>query len=394
MTSPLLPAAALLLLPGASLAQADLPSTSEIRAILEATQEALTAPDPVPGATPEAAPDPAPAPADPAPADPLPADPAPAEPEPAAPEAGEDTTAQQPLPTLEEIEAARYEGGPLPDGRSALTVKVQVLLDRAGISPGVVDGWRGGMSESALAAFERSRDLPVDGILDAAVWQALGGDAADPIMMRYTLRDVDFEDLNPDLPSDYADLAALSSIPHRRITERVAEAFHMDEDFLIAMNPGVSFASGDTIWVASTGGAVATPVTRITVDKSTSRLSAYDASGVLVVDYPVTIGSPDTPSPSGTVTVTAVAPLPTYHYNPDNFVQGENMSALTLPPGPNGPVGSMWIDLSEPSYGLHGTPEPDSLFSRQSHGCVRLTNWDVEELSRLVSEGTVVEFQG
>ena len=90
--------------------------------------------------------------------------------------------------------------------------------------------------------------------------------------------------------------------------------------------------------------------------------------------------------------VTAVAHLPTYHYNPENFVQGENTEPLVLPPGPNGPVGSVWIDLSKPSYGLHGTPEPSSLFRRNSHGCVRLTNWDAEELASLVQEGTVVEF--
>ena len=109
--------------------------------------------------------------------------------------------------------------------------------------------------------------------------------------------------------------------------------------------------------------------------------------------YPVTIGSDAMPSPEGIVSVVAIAPDPTYHYDPEvNFQQGENTEPLVLPPGPNGPVGSVWIDLSRPTYGLHGTPEPSVLFQRSSHGCVRLTNWDAEELAALVREGTVVEF--
>ena len=133
-------------------------------------------------------------------------------------------------------------------------------------------------------------------------------------------------------------------------------------------------------------------MTRIEVRKGQNRLTAFDAGGLVVADYPVSIGSEDSPSPSGIVQVVALAPDPTYSYNPDNFQQGDNDEPLELPAGPNGPVGSMWIDLSEPTYGLHGTPEPSQLFEKASHGCVRLTNWDAEELAALVIEGTVVEF--
>ena len=112
----------------------------------------------------------------------------------------------------------------------------------------------------------------------------------------------------------------------------------------------------------------------------------------LVVAYPATIGSEDNPSPSGVHTVEAVAPMPNYTYNPENFVQGDNTETLVLPPGPNGPVGSMWIDLSEPTYGIHGTPEPALIDKTNSHGCVRLTNWDAQELSTMVEPGVTVEF--
>ena len=136
-------------------------------------------------------------------------------------------------------------------------------------------------------------------------------------------------------------------------------------------------------------------VARIEADKGLRQVRAYDAGGTLIVAYPATIGSEDNPSPSGTHTVEGVAPMPDYTYNPKiNFQQGENTEVLTIPPGPNGPVGSMWIDLSEPTYGIHGTPEPSLIDKTGSHGCVRLTNWDAEELAGMVEPGVVVEFVG
>lgn len=296
------------------------------------------------------------------------------------------------MPTPDEVARASYAGGPLPEGRSALTVKVQVLLDRAGISPGVIDGWKGGMSQSAIAAFETREGLPTDGELDPAVWAALGGDEPGAVLSSYTVVPADLEGLSGDLPSDYALLARLPALGHERASERIAEFFHMTEEFLIGLNPGASFVPGERLTVAALGPEVLDPVASILIDKRTRRLTAFDVTGRMVANYPVTVGSADTPSPSGHVEVTRIALMPEYSYNPDNFVQGENLSRLTLPPGPNGPVGSVWIALSKPSYGIHGTPEPSRLFRNQSHGCVRLTNWDAEELARLVVAGTKVSF--
>ncbi|TNC71411.1 L,D-transpeptidase family protein [Rubellimicrobium roseum] len=294
--------------------------------------------------------------------------------------------------TPEAIEAATYLGGDLPEDASALTAKLQVLLDRAGIGPGVIDGVKGGMSRSALRAFEAQQGLPVDGVLDFEVWMALGGPLAGPVTQSYTITEQDLANIVPPLPGDYAELAELGWLGYQRASEMLAERFHMDEEFLRDLNAGASFAPGETITVAATGDFLRGEVTRIEVRKSESRLAAFDAMGRMIANYPVTIGSTDSPSPEGVVEVTAIAHLPTYHYSPDNFVQGENLKPLTLPPGPNGPVGSVWIDLSKPSYGLHGTPEPSSLFRRNSHGCVRLSNWDAEELASLVQVGAVVEF--
>jgi lipoprotein-anchoring transpeptidase ErfK/SrfK len=304
-----------------------------------------------------------------------------------------------PLPALaltaEEIDAAVYDGGDLPDDQSALTARLQILLDQAGISPGVIDGVKGGMSESALRAFETQQGFPVDGVLDDQVWTALGGLDTGSVMQEHAITAEDLSEvIGQDLPEDYAALAEMELLGYARASEALAERFHMDEDFLLALNPGSSFAEGETILVAEPGPALEGEgsVTRIEVQKQTNRLAAFDEAGRMVANYPVTIGSPDSPSPSGTVDVVALAPDPTYHYDPVNFQQGDNTEPLVLPPGPNGPVGSMWIDLSEPTYGLHGTPEPSQLFERASHGCVRLTNWDAQELAGLVQEGTVVEF--
>ena len=296
--------------------------------------------------------------------------------------------------TPDAIRSAAYEGGALPEGQSGLAFATQVLLDRAGVSPGVIDGYDGGMTETALRAFERREGLEVDGQLDGAAWEALGGPGMEPAVQDYAVTEEDVAGIATDgLSSDYADLAARDAIPHTSVAERLAERFHMDEDVLRALNEGAAFEAGETVVVAAPGARLEGTVSRIAVRKADGRVDAMDADGAILASYPAAIGSDATPSPSGTVEITAVAMDPTYSYRPDvNFQQGDNDEPLTLPPGPNGPVGAVWIDLSKPTYGIHGTPEPAKLFEDRSHGCVRLTNWDAEELAYMVSPGVTVEF--
>ncbi|WJS84565.1 L,D-transpeptidase [Paracoccus sp. TOH] len=296
--------------------------------------------------------------------------------------------------TRDEIEQAQYDGGDLPAGQSALTAKVQILLDRSGISPGVVDGWRGGMSESAIKAFQRRAGLATTGRMDHAVWDLLQGYGLSPLTADYAITDEDAAGLVDNIPSDYARKAAMTSQGYTNVLEKLAERFHMDEKFLAKLNPGAAFQPGETIHVTLPAKPIRASVTRIIVDKQTRRVAAYDAKGNLVADYPATVGSADTPSPHGNHTVDAVALNPTYTYNPHrNFKQGKNDRVLTIPPGPNAPVGNVWIDLSEPTYGIHGTATPSQLFLNQSHGCVRLTNWDAWELAHMVKpKVTTVEF--
>ncbi|MAZ16858.1 MAG: murein L,D-transpeptidase [Ahrensia sp.] len=295
--------------------------------------------------------------------------------------------------TAEAINAADFTGQALPDGQSPITAKIQILLDRGGVSPGVIDGYAGENVDKAIRAFEEINGFPVDGVMDKDVWQALqahGGEA----VSAYQITVEDVSGIVPPLPEDYKELAKLDWLGYESAAELLAERFHMDIEFLQALNPGVDFAEpGTTILAANPGADAETQIARIVADKSRERLLVYDATGRLVLSYPVTIGSGDTPSPTGTHEVLGVATDPTYSYRPDeNFQQGDNDEQLTLPPGPNGPVGSVWIDLSEPTYGIHGTPDPALIGKTASHGCVRLTNWDANELAALVTNGTPVEF--
>lgn len=293
-----------------------------------------------------------------------------------------------------QIEAAQYGGGDLPRGRTPLTAKVQILLDRSGTSPGVIDGFKGGMSQSAIKAFERRTGLPMDGVMDPHVWNLLQAFATRPVTQSYVITDADAEGLVDAIPTDYAEKAAMTAMAHTSIAERLGERFHMDEKFIQFLNPGVALVPGSTIQVMAPNGPIRGQVSRIIIDKANRRVAGYDAKGRMVVDYPATIGSTVTPSPAGTHNVRTVAVNPNYTYNPDvNFRQEGNDKPLIVPPGPNGPVGTVWIGLTKPTYGIHGTPTPSQLFSNQSSGCVRLTNWDAEELAGMVRiGGTSVEF--
>ncbi|WP_306119697.1 MULTISPECIES: L,D-transpeptidase [unclassified Roseitalea] len=283
----------------------------------------------------------------------------------------------------------------IPDERSAMMVKLQVLLDRANVSPGVIDGYWGGNTQSAIRAYERLHGLPVDGRPDEMLWRRLTGmsGAGDDIVGTYTIAEDDAARLRPDLPGDYALLAEMEWLGHTSVAEAVAEKFHMDIDFLRELNPRASFSVSEQLTVTRPGANLDAQVTRVRADKSESRIFAYGAADEPVASYPVTIGSAQNPSPTGTHEVVGIAVEPTYAYKPDeNFQQGDNDEQLTLPPGPNGPVGLVWIDLSKPTYGLHGTSDPATIAKNVSHGCVRLTNWDALELARNIDRGATVVF--
>lgn len=293
-----------------------------------------------------------------------------------------------PAPTADET------GAPLPERQpDPAVVRLQVLLDRAGASPGVIDGFDGDNVRKAVIALELMLGLPTDGVLDPDLIAAL--ETGGPVIGQYQLTQQDLDAIGPEIPTDYAEMATRDFLGYASLGEELGERFHMDTDLLVALNPSATYAAGDHVYVAAYGPDRTGEVARIEADKSLRQVRAYDAAGNLLVAYPATIGSEDNPSPTGTHIVEGVAPMPTYTYNPKiNFQQGDNTSVLTIPPGPNGPVGSMWIDLSEPTFGIHGTPEPSKIDKTASHGCVRLTNWDANELAKMVKPGVPVDFVG
>lgn len=277
---------------------------------------------------------------------------------------------------------------------SAEITALQVFLDREGFSPGVIDGKTGSNVTKAIEAWQQATGETLDPNNTDDILERLRFTGGLPITT-YTITAADAAGpYVASIPEDYAHKAALPHLSFTSTTEMLGEKFHMDETYLRELNPGVDFTiPGTVIKVINPGEMKKGKVARIVADKYRKQVFAYDDTGTLISAYPATIGSSDTPSPSGTVQVDRIAFDPGYTYNPKiNFKQGENDKILTLQPGPNGPVGTVWIALSKPTYGIHGTPEPSKIGKTQSHGCVRLTNWDATELAKMVSVGTTVEF--
>jgi lipoprotein-anchoring transpeptidase ErfK/SrfK len=192
--------------------------------------------------------------------------------------------------------------------------------------------------------------------------------------------------------------AKLKKLEYTSILEMIAERFHASPNLLKRLNPTAKFRAGEEVTVpnvsvVSEAEGKPIPDIAVHVSKSASALTVTDAGGKVLMHAPVTSGSQFDPLPIGSWTVTAVARNPTFNYNPDLFWDADPKHAKAkLPAGPNNPVGLVWIDLSKEHYGIHGTPEPGKVGHTQSHGCIRLTNWDATELSRLVEKGTTVRF--
>ncbi|WP_235037513.1 MULTISPECIES: L,D-transpeptidase family protein [unclassified Novosphingobium] len=314
---------------------------------------------------------------------------------------------------------ANAPGGGETEAADSLIMRAQVALDRLAFSPGVIDGREGQSYKLALAAFQEARGLPSTGQLDPATQAALfHGQGTAATLLVVIPEAFARGPFVRDLPHKTADLAGYDHLGYRSMTEALAERFHTTPDTLVALNgPNTALGTGRTIRVPAIANVAPAKIEgdergwadtlqrlgvagdqpeaeRIVVDKSQGTLRVYDKADKLIAQFPVTTGSAHDPLPIGTWKIRGTSRNPDYQYDPDLFWDAnKNDKAKRLAPGPNGPVGVVWIDLSKDHYGIHGTPEPQTIGRSESHGCVRLTNWDAARLAQMVHTGTNVVFQ-
>ena len=276
-----------------------------------------------------------------------------------------------------------------PNDQGAGVVRAQILLARAHFACGEIDGTFGSNLQKTVEAFQDDRKLPNTGIVDTATWAALNADGA-PVLTTYTITREDEAGPFVSIPAKLMDQAKLPALGYSSPLEELAEHFHASPQLLQALNPGADFTrAGQNLVVPNVLTLPPGQAASVVVSKSEGSVSAYDAAGKLLAFYVATVGSQHDPLPMGVWKIVGQRRNPHFHYNARLFWDAKNPDeTAVIQPGPNNPVGLVWIDLSKDHYGIHGTPDPSLIGHAYSHGCIRLTNWDAVELASMVKPGT------
>jgi peptidoglycan hydrolase-like protein with peptidoglycan-binding domain len=290
--------------------------------------------------------------------------------------------------------------GPRLRGPSVL--RVQVLLDRALFSPGMIDGSWGKNSSVSVYWFQAREGLTPTGIVDSATYARLEQAAGHPreLVVRHVLTAAEVRGPFNELPSSIYEQAKLDCVCYESLAEKLSELFHSRVELLRQLNPGMalnSLKAGDAIWVPNIRDGAAPPagvVQTLVVSGPDHYLQALDGNGRILYHFPTTLGSSYDPSPEGSFHVLLITENPWWHYQPAILHHGhEDAPDAQIPPGPNSAVGKVWITLDAGHYGIHGTKSPETIGYAVSAGCVRLTNWDALILAQNVRPGTPVVFR-